>query len=53
MIKICDRKSKIKNLEIIISKAIKIQILNFFDLFFIQFSDILSHKTRKKKPSKF
>ncbi len=49
MIKICDVKSEIENLEITIDEAITIQVTNFLDFFFAQFFDILSHKAREKK----
>lgn len=49
MTKIQEIKSEIKDLEIIIDKAITIQDLNSFDSFFVQFLDILSYKIREKE----
>lgn len=45
MIKICDIKFEIKDLEITIDKTIIIQVITFF----IQFLGILSHKVKQKK----
>lgn len=49
MTKIRDVKSKIEDLEIIIDEVISIQVLNFFDLSFVQFLNILSYKAREKE----
>lgn len=47
--KIRDVKSAIKNLEITIDKAIKIQVLNSIDFLFAQFFEILNHNAREKE----
>lgn len=49
MTKICNIKSEIKDLGITIDKAIIIQVLNFFDISFMLFFGILSHKIREKE----
>ena len=51
MTKICDMKSEIKDLEIIMDEAITIQVLNFLDYSFAQFFGIMSLKARKKEIS--
>lgn len=49
MTKICNVKSEIEDLEIIIDEAITIQVLNFLDLFFAQFLSIFNYKAREKE----
>lgn len=48
MTKICNVKFEIEDLKITIVETITIQVLNLFNLFFIQFFRILSQKTREK-----
>lgn len=49
MIKICDLKTEIEELDITMNKVITILVFNFFHLFFVQFFGILSHEAREKE----
>ena len=49
MIKICEVRFGIEDLEITIDEAITIQVLNSLDFSFAKFLGILSHEAREKE----